>query len=119
RMDAGFARMDAMDARMEGGFARMDAMDARMEGGFARVDHFFELQHAQHQELRADVRKLTERVDALTERVGGLEREVAHLRNYMTREIGEIRLELRDLRARADQTDEVRREIAGLTARVD
>jgi ubiquinone biosynthesis protein UbiJ len=58
-------------------------------------------------------------MDALTERVGGLEHEVAQLRDYITREIAEIRLELRDLRDRAEQTDELRREIAELSVRVD
>lgn len=62
---------------------------------------------------------LTERVDALTHSVGLVEREVAQLRDYVTREIGEVRVELRDLRSRSEQTDELRREIAELTVRVD
>jgi ubiquinone biosynthesis protein UbiJ len=41
------------------------------------------------------------------------------LRDYVTREIAEIRLELRELRAQSNQTDKLRREIAELTVRVD
>jgi predicted RNase H-like nuclease (RuvC/YqgF family) len=122
-MTAGFARVDA----------RMGDMDARMTAGFARADHYFELQHIQHlelsgevaglrgafAELRGEVKVLSARVDALTERVGSLEHEVSQLRDFVTREVAAIRLELRDLRARADQSDELRREIAELAMRVD
>ncbi|MBR9990239.1 MAG: hypothetical protein KFH98_10810 [Gemmatimonadetes bacterium] len=122
-MKAGFARMDA---RFGAGDARFAGLEGRMEAGFARVDHLIELQQAQHvefrnefSELRAEVRGLRNRVDALTARVGGLEHEVSQLRDYVTREVAEIRLELRRLRQRADQTDELLREIAELTVRVD
>lgn len=91
---------------------KVAALDQKVTGGFARADRYFELQHQQHLELRA-------RLDALTHRVALVEREVAQLRDYVTREIGEVRAELRDLRSRSDQTDEIRREIAELTVRVD
>lgn len=48
-----------------------------------------------------------------------LENEVVLLRDFVTREVGEIRFELRELRGRVDQTDELRREVAALTVRVD
>ena len=102
-----------------------------------RMDRYFELQHAQHVEFRDEVRgefvqvrgeiaELRDRVDALTARVAGVEgdvarlgQEVAQLRDYVTRELAGIRLELRELRAHPDQTYELRREIAELAARVD
>jgi uncharacterized coiled-coil DUF342 family protein len=94
------------------------------------MNRYFELQQAQFVEWRDEVRGefaemrgefagLRERVDALTERVASLEHEVMLLRDYVTREIGEIRLELRDLSIRSDQTDELRREINELAVRVD
>ena len=58
--------------------------------------------------------------DALTERVGRLEHEVLLLRDYMTRELAEIRLELRDLRHRSLAADDaLRRDVASLMARVE
>jgi hypothetical protein len=41
------------------------------------------------------------------------------LRDYVAREFAGIRLDLRVLRERPGQTDELRREIAELTVRVD
>lgn len=102
----------------------------------ARMDHYFELQQVQFLEWRADLRgemselrgemaelraemaELRAEVRALSQRVDRLEREVAQLRDYVTSEIGEIRVELRLLRARADHTDELRREIDALAVRV-
>jgi predicted RNase H-like nuclease (RuvC/YqgF family) len=109
------------------------ALSETVTAGFARADRYFELQHQQHLELldrldgltdrvdalTARVDALTDRVDALTDRIGVLEREVAQLRDYFTRELSEIRFELRELRARSDQSDELRREIAELAVRVD
>ena len=102
------------------------ALDERMTVGFAQVDRFFELQQLQHVEVceRLDllterVDALTERVDALTERVVRLENQVTLLRDHFTREIAEIRVELRALHAHSDQTDELRRQITELTVRVD
>ena len=89
-----------------------DTITAMGDTILARMDHYFELQQKQFLELR-------ERVDALTERVAGLEHEVAQLRDYVTREISEIRLELRVLRARSEQSDPLRREIVELSMRVD
>jgi predicted RNase H-like nuclease (RuvC/YqgF family) len=100
-----------------------DAITTMGDTILARMDHYFELQQKQflgwRAELRGDINALTVRVDALTERVGRLEHEVILLRDYVTREISEIRLELRELRARSGQTDEIRREIAELTVRLD
>jgi predicted nuclease with TOPRIM domain len=114
-----------------------DAITAMGDTILARMDHYFELQQMQFLEwrdelrgevgelrgevgeLRGEVRALTARVDALTERMGRLEHEVILLRDYVTREIAEIRLELRALSAQSGQTDELRREIAELTVRVD
>ena len=101
------------------------------------MNRHFELQQAQFVEWRDEVRgefaglrgefaglrrefsELGERVDALTDRVSRLENEVVLLRDFVTREVAGIRLELRELRAQADQTGELRREIAELTVRVD
>jgi predicted RNase H-like nuclease (RuvC/YqgF family) len=94
------------------------------------MNRCFELQQAQFMEWRDEVRgefaglrrefsDLRDRVDALTDRVSRLENEVVLLRDFVTREVAGIRLELRELRAQADQTDELRREIADVTARVD
>lgn len=94
------------------------------------MNRYFELQQAQFMEWRDEVRgefaglrrefsDLRDRVDALTDRVSRLENEVVLLRDFVTREVAGIRLELRELRAQTDQTDELRREIADVTARVD
>ena len=103
-----------------------DAITAMGDTILARMDHYFELQQKQFLELRERVDTLTERVDGLTQRVdgltqrvAGLEHEVAQLRDDVTREISEIRLELRALRARSEQSDELRREIVELSMRVD
>lgn len=95
------------------------ALDERMTVGFAQVDRFFELQQLQHVEVCERLDLLTERVDALTERVVRLENQVTLLRDHFTREIAEIRVELRALHAHSDQTDELRRQITELTVRVD
>jgi chromosome segregation ATPase len=120
------------------------ALTETMNAGFARMDRYFELQQAQFVEWRAELRgeiaglrervdtltervdtlservdTLSERVDTLTERVARLEPEVARLRDFVAREFAEIRLELRELRAQPGQTDELRREIAGLATRVE
>jgi BMFP domain-containing protein YqiC len=89
-----------------------DAITAMGDTILARMDHYFELQQKVFLELR-------ERVDALTERVAGLEHEVAQLRDYVTREISEIRHELRVLRTRSEQSDQLRSEIVELSMRVD
>ena len=113
------------------------ALGDATNAGFARIERCIELQRSEFLEWREEVRgefaqlrgefaqlhgefaDLRGRVDALTERVARLEHEVMLLRDYVTREIGEIRLELRELHARVDQTDELRREIDALTVRVD
>jgi predicted RNase H-like nuclease (RuvC/YqgF family) len=117
--------------------AAIAALGESTNAGFARIERYIELQRAEFLEWREEARgefaqlhgafadlrgafaDLRERVDALTERVARLEHEVMLLRDYVTREISAIRLELRELRARSDQTDELRREIAELTVRVD
>jgi archaellum component FlaC len=101
------------------------------------MSRYFELQQAQFVEWRDEVRgefaemrgeftglrnqvsKLRDRVDALTERVARLEHEVGLFRDYVTREIAEIRLELRELLSQSGQTDELRREVAELAVRVE
>lgn len=98
---------------------RLTVLSDTMSAGFARMDRYFELQQKQYLELRDEFAELRARVDALSERVGRLEHEVALLRDHVTRDIAEIRLELRELRGRSGQTDELRREIAELTVRVE
>jgi ubiquinone biosynthesis protein UbiJ len=99
------------------------ALGDSTNAGFARIERYIELQRAEFLEWREEVRgeftQVRGRLDALTARVVGLEQEVMLLRDYATREIGEIRLELRELRARSAQTDPLRLEIDELTARVD
>lgn len=92
--------------------AAIAAQGDAMAAGFARVDRYFELQQQQYLELR-------DRLDALSERLSRLEHEFLQFRDYVAREITEIRRELRDLRGRPGQTDELRREIAELTMRVE
>ena len=124
--------------------AAITTLSETMNAGFARMDRYFELQQKQFLEWRAELRgevgevrgevgevrgevgglrgalgELRASLDVLSERVGRLEHEVVLLRDYVTREIGEIRLELRDLRRRSGQTEELRREIAELAVRVD
>lgn len=99
-----------------------------------RMTRYFELQRAEilewREEMRNDMRNgfagVNARLDALTARVDRLETEVERLQNeltllrdFVTREFAEVRLELRELRAQADQNAEFRREVAALTARVD
>jgi predicted RNase H-like nuclease (RuvC/YqgF family) len=98
---------------------QVTALDEKVVAGFARADRYFELQHQQHLELRGRVGALSERVEALTEHVAHLGHEVAQLRDYVTREIADIKFELRELRGQSGQTEELRREIAELTVRVD
>jgi putative component of toxin-antitoxin plasmid stabilization module len=103
--------------------AALAAMSDTMHAGFARMDRYFELQQKQflewRDELRDDVAELRARVDALSSRVGRLEQEVLLLRDHVTRGFAEVRLELRELRARAELTDELRRVLAGIEARVE
>jgi len=117
----------AMDSETR---AAVTALSDTMSAGFARMDRYFELSQQQFLEWRAELRgevgelrsevgELRVRVDALSERVGRLEHEVALLRDYVTREIAEIRLELRELRGRSGHTDELRREINELAVRVE
>jgi SMC interacting uncharacterized protein involved in chromosome segregation len=121
---------------------RRELADLRdtMQSGFARMERYFELQQAQHlelrgemqglrgemQELRGEVRELrrlllalTARVDALELRLAAVESEVRSLRDWATREFAEIRGELRLLRREAADRDLViRRDIDALDARV-
>jgi ubiquinone biosynthesis protein UbiJ len=117
--------------------AAIAALGESTNAGFARIERYIELQRAEFLEWRDEARgefaemrgefaqlhdefaQLRGRVDALTERVARLEHEVMLLRDYVTREVSEIRLELRELRGRPGQTDELRREVAELTVRVD
>ena len=110
--------------------AAIAALGESTNAGFARIERYIELQRAEFLEWREEARgefaqlhgafaDLRERVDALTERVARLEHEVMLLRDYVTREIAEIRFDLRELRERSGQTAELRREVAELTVRVD
>jgi predicted nuclease with TOPRIM domain len=119
-----------------------------MTAGFARVDSYFELQQAQHVELRGDVNgirgdlnelrdevrelramveDLIDRVDRIEARMGTLEltvqrldSEVRALRDWATREFAEVRSELRQLRPEAGTGDAtLRRDVDALLARVD
>jgi chromosome segregation ATPase len=103
-----------------------------MHAGFARVDHYFELLQGQYVQLRADVRelrdllialtarvdRLEQRISALEEKVGGLENEVRALRDWVTRELADVRGELRLLRTAAENDADLRRDVAELGARV-
>jgi predicted RNase H-like nuclease (RuvC/YqgF family) len=102
--------------------------------GFTRVDRYFELQQAQHLELRGEVRELRDMLLALTRRVhrievrlAGLEEvvqrldsEVRALRDWASREFAEVRNELRQLRREAGGRDAaLRRDVDALAARID
>jgi predicted nucleic acid-binding Zn-ribbon protein len=96
-----------------------------MNAGFARVDGYFELQQAQHVELRGEVQELrdlllalTARVDRLEARVAGLENELRAFRDWTSRELMDIRRELRLLREAAEERNELRREVDALDERV-
>jgi chromosome segregation ATPase len=117
-----------------------------MNAGFARVDKYFELQQAQHVELRGEVQELrgevqelrgevqelrgevqelrdlllalTARVDRLEARVAGLENELRAFRDWTSRELMDIRRELRLLREAAEERNELRREVDALDERV-
>jgi predicted nucleic acid-binding Zn-ribbon protein len=96
-----------------------------MNAGFARADRYFELQQAQHVELRGEVEELrdlllalTARVDRLEARVAGLESELRAFRDWTSRELMDIRRELRLLREAAEERDELRREVDALDVRV-
>jgi chromosome segregation ATPase len=128
----------ALRDSMNAGFA---ALHATMTAGFARVDRFFELQQAQHlelrgevqelradvQELRAEVRELramlialTDRVDRIEIRLTAVEDEVRALRDWCAREFAEVRSELRRIRREATGRDDtLRRDVDALATRVD
>jgi chromosome segregation ATPase len=119
-----------------------------VHAGFARVDHYFELLQGHFVELRntlialsARVDRVEQRLSALEEKVGGLEEkvgglekkvgglekkvgglqnEVRALRDWATRELADVRGELRRLRhAVEDEADsDLRRDVADLDARV-
>jgi predicted nucleic acid-binding Zn-ribbon protein len=133
-MDARFARMEAL---MHAGFARMDQhieathgrfahVDESMHAGFACVAHWFELQQAQHlelrtevQSLRAEVRALTQRVDRVEERLASLQSDVGALRDWATREFADVRTEIRRLRyAVVERNDALHGDMDDLSGRV-
>jgi chromosome segregation ATPase len=111
-----------------------------VHAGFARMDRYFELSQAQYLELRGEVRELRNLLIALTSRVdriearldglekrlgglekrfGGLEEQVRQFRDWVTRELADVRHELRLLRqATEEPTEELRRDIDALDARV-
>jgi hypothetical protein len=107
-----------MDSEQRAAFA---ALDKTMAAGFARMDRCFEIQRkgmrAWSDELRFE-RELRRRTGELSNRVVRLEQEVEPPREYVSREISEIRLELFELRWDAWPIDYLRRELAALTERV-
>jgi polyhydroxyalkanoate synthesis regulator phasin len=98
-----------------------------VQTGFARIDHYFELQQAQHlelrgdvQELRAEIQQLNRRVDRIEERLTALEHEFRSFRDWAAGEFGDVRLELRRLRQDVvDRDDALRRDVDALSQRVD
>lgn len=98
-----------------------------MMAGFARVDHYFELQQAQHLELRADLKALSDRVGRLEQEFARLRQEFLRLeqefrtfREWTAGEFAEVRLELRRLRQEgADRDDRLRGELSALSQRVN
>jgi chromosome segregation ATPase len=105
--------------------------------GFARNDRYFELMQAQHLELRDEVRgdiaevrgdiaelrremvELRATVDGLADRVATLEQEFRAFRDWATRELADVRRELREVRALLETGyTELRRDVNDLSARV-
>ncbi|CAN5701299.1 hypothetical protein BH23GEM9_BH23GEM9_19990 [soil metagenome] len=110
------------------------ALRDTMNTGFARMSHYFELQQAQHLELRGEVQELRDLLLALTSRVDRIEirltrvdeavqrldGELRALRDWVTREFAEVRRELRQIRIEAAGRDaKLRHDLDALTARVD
>jgi chromosome segregation ATPase len=104
-----------------------------VHAGFARMDHYFELSQAQYLELRGEVRELrdllialTSRVDRIEARLGrveerldGLENQLRQFRDWATRELADVRHEIRLLRQVTEESNtELRRDIDALDARV-
>jgi chromosome segregation ATPase len=103
-----------------------------VHAGFARMDRYFELQQAQHvelrgefqglrgefQELRGEVRELTQRVDRIEVQLASLQHEVSALRDHTTRELADIRVELRQLRQEVKRNAALRAAVDALTDRV-
>jgi chromosome segregation ATPase len=103
----------------------MTAGFATMHEGFARMDRYFELQQSQHVELRGEVRELrgmlvvlTARVDMIEARLDRLENQVGAFRDWVAGELVDIRRELRQLRAAAEEREEFRRDVAALDVRI-
>jgi predicted nucleic acid-binding Zn-ribbon protein len=110
----------------------MTAGFATMHEGFARMDRYFELQQAQHVELRGDVGELrgevrelrvmvvalTTRVDTIEVRLDRLENQVGAFRDWVAGELVDIRRDLRQLRAAAEEREDFRRDVAALDVRV-
>jgi chromosome segregation ATPase len=103
----------------------MTAGFAYMHEGFARMDRYFELQQAQHVELRGEVGELrgmlivlTARVVTIEVRLDRLENQVGAFRDWVAGELVDIRRELRQLRAAAEEREEFRRDVAALDVRV-
>jgi chromosome segregation ATPase len=118
------------------GFARMDRYFELQQKQY--LDLRAELR-GDIQDLRGDVQALTRRVDGvenrmagmedrmsgledrmsgLDKRLGGLEHEVRALRDWATREITDVRLELRRLGEAVLEGAKVRKDVAALDERV-
>jgi archaellum component FlaC len=118
-----------------------------VHAGFARMDRYIELSQAQYLELRGEVRELRnllialtgrvdrievrlggvekqlggveERLGGVEERLDGLENQVRQFRDWVTRELADVRHEIRLLRQVTEESNtELRRVIDALDARV-
>lgn len=90
-----------------------------VHAGFARMDRYFELTQAQHLELRTLLVALTNRVDGIEARLSGLENQVREFRDWVSRELADVRRELRLLRQATEPSNaDLRRDIDALDARV-
>jgi predicted RNase H-like nuclease (RuvC/YqgF family) len=79
-----------------------------MAAGFGRIDHFFELQQAQHLELRGEVQELRGEVQELRGEVQELRGEVRELRDILlalVRRVDRVEVRLADVEAAVQRLD--------------
>jgi chromosome segregation ATPase len=69
-------------------------------------------------DLTSRVDRIENRLDGLENRLDGLENQVRQFRDWVTRELADVRHELRLLRQATEQPAELRRDIDALDARV-
>lgn len=117
--DAPGSEMAELRDTVHAGFARMDRYFERTDRYFERTDRYFELMQAQHLELRDLLVALTTRVDRIEARLSGLTNQVREFRDWVSRELADVRRELRLLRQATEPPNaELRRDIDALDARV-